>query len=255
MAAVKLWENPPTVKEIGFVDAGVMVSVRIFPTTLGSVLGPDASGIGPHVQFFPTLAPDGTGAFQLYDPQTGLFGPEASERPTTIIDGMIVLGVAGAGGLEPVVFDVDVGSTFLCPWPGQLKIVGGSFGADPAAPYQIVVTKTMPQGVSWVRGLIDDHGPFVRQVIRATGQRPLERPTMTFAGVGAAPVAIPRGAAAVQINRQTLVAFNPAGIPGHAAIVQLNPGPPMPLGIFSIGSFNGSGGSVCELISFHLDIA
>lgn len=272
MPALQVWPNPGTRFSAAAVDVGIVVSVRIWTSdkTGVSVLGPDANGVPPHLEYLATVEPDGTGAYQSYDPVLGIFGRETSERPTTSQSGQIV-DQNVPDSPEAIAYRVDLGQPFLCPWPGQIFLVGGAW-ADvngspaPAVPYQVQVVRTMPQDVALGRELmIAGYGPAYRQIYRTTGKRTLKRnPRMTFLSLPTNAVnKIPRGAVAVYVPTATEINFYPSGSSTTVTIPPTFPGPStitvpggtwMPLGYLAEGYFAIPAGPA-PLISFEVEIA
>jgi hypothetical protein len=250
MAIVRLWERPPERRQIAAVDAGVVVTVRIWPTT--SVLREDANGVPPHVTFVADMPDQGTSGWQMYDSVTGLYGPEieGGSRPIEARDGSIDLG--GGAGPEGVFFKVDVGRPFVVPWRGFLFLEGGAFPGA-VAPYQFEVIRTCPDMQS-----IKHAGPggSIRSRTRFFGQRDIESPTMTFLNVpaGGTPIAIPRGAHSVMTNAAaTLVSHIGGSAPAGTITIPLPAGLRVPLGLASQGTFTASGAAI-KILTFFVEI-
>ncbi len=269
-----VWENPPKRRTVKTVDAGVVVLVRFWPSDPAAVLIEDVDGVPPHVVFRANLAPQGTTAFQHFvtDPASGTIVPvpgSIGERPLTNIDGLIT--PDGGNDGTHVDYDLDAGQAFLCPFSGEIQLIGGEFLVD-AAPYNVSVQVVMPQEVSLEyagpvklatpmsrlldEGLGEEDPAFLRRLHRETGWRPRKRPTMTYFNVNGT-IPVPRGAVDVQVGATTTAVFN---MSGSAALgkhtVTLTAGAPMPLGAFSIGTFTSDPlGVVLPWISFGVEVA
>lgn len=252
------WESPPNQRVIGNFDAGTVVLVRFAPSSPSAVLVADATGVLPHLVFRATLAPAGTTAFQQFaeDPISGLIMATETqgERPTTYLDDPLT---RDAGHSD---FDLDAGQAIFLPYPGTMSLKGGAIAVGTTAPYEVNVQVVTPRVVDmeYADPVIALGTAWRRHVFHQTGLIPRKRPTMTFAGVGATLLQVPRGAVSVQVATAQNITFNFGGLPPPlgpvATVVALQPGHPMPLGAFSQAKFSAAGGGTIDWISFEVEL-
>lgn len=260
----KRWNSPPSSEGVLNVDAGQVVSVRIWTTdpTLASILVPDpVTGIAPHVIYIANIPPEGTGAF--VDSMTGY---QTGDRPLSAETGQII-DYLKPNAPEQIIFRVDMGTPFLCPWAGQIQIEGGAFqhvNGNPSTPvpYQVDVIRTQPQSNTIIEHVIDPlAGPVARQRYREFGNRRVRNPRLTFFGVtSAAKNKVPRGAVSVYSLGGATVNFFPSGAPAAGGVIpapQISLTVPanasIPIGYGAEGYFSVD--ALADMLSFEVEIA
>jgi hypothetical protein len=179
-----------------------VVSARVRAQTGQPALTPDATGVIPHFEIIPTIAPVGTGAMHVFDPASGEVGPEFFETPIATDDG---------ANLDDAYW-VDLGKAWRAPWPCTVKVTGGAVSGASSSTWDITVRRTRSQDAIERRPVIDMLGPCERMVGRKEGPSSLQRLdkcTITYLGVPAGtPVQLPRGVWAVQVLTTTTVQFD-----------------------------------------------
>lgn len=228
--------------------AGTTVSVKLARPTGVAALGPDSSGVMPHLIYYPDIAPMGTTGMREFDPFTGQVGREVSERPFAATDGMI------RG--QDIFFLVDIGAPFYCPWDGRVWIEGGTVAGGGTALYMLEVIYTTPQecGAAYADAWVTAMGPVTRQLFHGVGAKPSTAATYTFINVpDTATNTIPRGASKIQVPTSTSLVFSVFGT--AIGTIRIDPGAPVPLGGLSQGTFTAAPGTTAQIVAFHVEIA
>ncbi len=260
MASNPIVWTPPHRRVIRNVVAGSVVSAQFRPAPgSAGTLGPDARGVCPHLVITPSVAPVGTGGYNMIGP----FGEvEEAVGDPPMEDEM------GAITGENPEFWVDFGVPILCPWDCAIEAEGGTI-ADGTVQIDVqtfrstptVITNTTPFPTSmlpleWLQAAARDEYAPVRTMYRQYGPTnlsPIGQPTISFVNVpvGGTPIQLPRGVHKVQVSQSTDIVFTSFGT---SVTVRLTPGTPMPLGFMSQGTFAASAANI-TLVSFYVAIA
>jgi hypothetical protein len=288
--------NAPERTPIRYVDGdGQVVTVRIAPQDGAACLFPDAAGVPPRVLYTPDREPVGVGPWarqptifgrlfaelmntDLYGLEDEdierIFAPQGEmhffdyiknkiadqffdDRPRTFV-------TSSFANKRPF-YQIDLGCSFSCPWPGLIELCGGApTGVGVTTSQQdveIVVQK--PEIGGSIRFVADAAQQlFLKHALSLRGERPRAAPTMTYFNVGTTPIQVPLGAVAVQTSEDGQLVFTipgvgagPLGREGNIAIG----GGASPLPVSYVagagGTFAASSTSNINVVSFQLSIS
>lgn len=227
-------------------DAGMVVTVRIWPRTGEPAINPSALGVIPHVVFVPDLPSVGTTGFQTLDMYSMLAGERVGDYPRAV--------VSRSSNTHMPEYWINLGVPFLCPWAGQIHIEGGlvAGGAESATDAEVVISRPELKGKAY--DVVNPIGmALVKEDTLVPGRRPKLPPTITFLDVPTTGTPIPTGVVAVQVPVDTDVVFTALGM--AARTIRVNSGQPFPLPFGGFGgTFQASAGTIAT-ITFILEIA
>jgi len=192
----------------------------------------------PHVIYQPSIPEVGAaGGYLRYNLLSGdILGDEDQDAPEeqpleTFYDGVV--------STDPLVFHVDVGKPFYCPWRGTLSLGGGQVQIDGGA--ADVGPSTIPCDVT--------------VLLSQPARRPPPRDTtITYRQMNQNGVPIPRGAYAVLVPQSTRIWFYPSGSNNIMEDLTVQPGYPIPLGDLAVGTFGPSEGGTITHVSFLVTV-